>query len=178
MPKPPDKVVAEHEKLKGEINHHNRLYYVEDEPTISDAEYDQLFDRLLAIEKQYPQLVTPDSPSKWVGFAPSKKFETAVHRRPMLSLQKVTTADEFVEFDRRVRQGLETTDDMEYVTEPKLDGLAVELVYEKGLFVKGSTRGDGFTGEDITLNLKTIRNIPLKLSEKAAKMYPLLEVRG
>ncbi|TET96653.1 MAG: NAD-dependent DNA ligase LigA, partial [Candidatus Zixiibacteriota bacterium] len=91
MPKPPDKVVAEHEKLKDEINYHNRLYYVEDKPTISDAEYDRLFDRLLAIEKQYPQLVTPDSPSERVGFAPSKKFETAVHRRPMLSLQKVTT---------------------------------------------------------------------------------------
>jgi len=178
MPKPPNKVVAELEKLKEEINYHNRLYYVEDKPTISDAEYDRLFDRLLAIEKQYPQLVTPDSPSQRVGFAPSKKFEAAVHRRPMLSLQKVTTIDEFVEFDRRVREGLEMTDDMEYVTEPKLDGLAVELVYEKGLFVRGSTRGDGFTGEDITPNLKTIRNIPLKLSEKAAKMYPLLEVRG
>lgn len=178
MPKPPDKVVAEHEKLKEEINYHNRLYYVEDKPTISDAEYDRLFDRLLVIEKQYPQLVTLDSPSQRVGFAPSKKFEAAVHRRSMLSLQKVTTADEFAEFDRRVREGLETTGDMEYVTEPKLDGLAVELVYEKGLFVKGSTRGDGFTGEDITLNLKTIRNIPLKLSDKAAKMYPLLEVRG
>jgi DNA ligase (NAD+) len=178
MPKPLDKVVAEYEKLKKEINHHNRLYYVEDKPTISDAEYDRLFDRLLAIEKQYPQFVTPDSPSQRVGFAPSKKFETAVHRRPMLSLQKVTTVDEFVEFDRRVRQGLERADEIEYVTEPKLDGLAVELVYEKGFFIKGSTRGDGFTGEDITPNLKTIRNIPLKLSEKAAKMYPLLEVRG
>ncbi len=178
MPKPPDKVVAELEKLKDEINYHNRLYYVEDKPTISDAEYDRLFDRLLAIEKQYPQLVTPDSPSRRVGFAPSKKFEAAVHRRPMLSLQKVTTVEELAEFDRRVREGLETTADMEYVTEPKLDGLAVELVYERGLFIRGSTRGDGFTGEDITLNLKTIRNIPLKLSEKAAKRYPLLEVRG
>ncbi len=178
MPKPPGKVIAEYEKLKREIDHHNRLYYVEDKPTISDAEYDRLFDRLLAIEKQYPQLVTPDSPSQRVGFAPSKRFEEAVHRRPMLSLQKVTTVQELAEFDRRVREGLERIDEIDYVTEPKLDGLAVELVYEKGFFVKGSTRGDGFTGEDVTPNLKTVRNIPLKLSEKAAKTYPLVEVRG
>jgi len=171
-------MVAEHEMLKNEINYHNRLYYVEDKPTISDIEYDRLFDRLLEIEKQYPQLVTPDSPSQRVGFAPSKKFESAPHRVPMLSLQKVTTKEEFVEFDRRVREGLETTEAIEYVTEPKLDGLAVELIYENGLFVKGLTRGDGFTGEDVTPNLKTIRNIPLKLSDRTANIYPLIEIRG
>jgi len=178
MPKPPDKVVAEHEKLKSKINHHNRLYHVEDNPTISDAEYDRLFDRLLEIEKQYPQIVTPDSPSQRVGFAPSKKFEPTPHRLPMLSLQKVTTVEEFESFDRRVREGLEKTAAIEYVTEPKLDGLAVELVYENGLLAKGSTRGDGFTGEDITPNLKTVKNIPLKLSDETARAYPLLEVRG
>lgn len=178
MPKPPNKVIAEHEKLKREINEHNRLYYVEDHPAISDAEYDRLFDRLLEIEKQYPQLVTPDSPSRRVGFAPSEKFEPTPHRIPMLSLQKVTSVEEFAEFDRRVRQGLETNQDIEYVTEPKLDGVAVELVYENGLLVTGSTRGDGFSGENITPNLKTIKNIPLKLSDKATRTYPLLEVRG
>ncbi len=178
MSKLDHKVEAEYEKLKNKINLHNRLYYVEDHPTISNAEYDRLFDRLLEIEKQYPKLVTPDSPSQRVGFAPSKKFEPAPHRIPMLSLQKVTSVEEFVEFDRRVCEGLETTEDIEYVTEPKLDGLAVELVYENGLLVTGSTRGDGFMGENVTPNLKTIKNIPLKLTDHASKTYPLLEVRG
>jgi DNA ligase (NAD+) len=178
MPKPDDKVIAEYKKLKDEINHHNRLYYVEDRPVISDAEYDRLFDRLLELEKQYPELVTPDSPSQRVGFPPSKKFEPVPHRIPMLSLQKVTSMEEFIEFDRRVRQGLETEEEIEYVTEPKLDGVAVELVYENGILVTGSTRGDGFTGENVTPNLKTIKNVPLMISERAAKSYPLLEVRG
>ena len=175
---PDKKVIAEYTKLKKEITLHDRLYYVEDKPVISDAEYDRLFDRLLEIEKQYPQLVTPDSPSQRVGFPPSKKFEPAPHRIPMLSLQKVTTVEEFVEFDRRVRQGLETNQEIEYVTEPKLDGVAVELVYQNGLLVTGSTRGDGFVGENVTPNLKTIKNIPLRLSDQTAKLYPLLEVRG
>ena len=140
--------------------------------------YDKLFDRLLAIEKEYPQLATVDSPSQRVGAAPSKKFDQVTHRVPMLSLQKVTTVEEFVEFDRRVHEGLEVAGDIEYVTEPKLDGLAVELIYENGLFVLGSTRGDGSVGEGITANLRTIRNIPLRLSDTAAKKYPLLEVRG
>ena len=97
---------------------------------------------------------------------------------PMLSLQKVTSVEEFAEFDRRVRSGLRTERDIEYTTEPKLDGIAVELVYENGLLTTGSTRGDGVVGENITPNLKTVRNIPLKLTEKAADAYPLLEVRG
>ncbi|MBU0983590.1 MAG: NAD-dependent DNA ligase LigA [candidate division Zixibacteria bacterium] len=176
--KPDPSVLAEYEKLKAEIEHHNRLYYVEDKPSISDAAYDRLFDRLLEIEEQYPGLVTPDSPSRRVGAKPSKKFAPVAHRVPMLSLQKVTQAEEFAEFDRRVKTGLEREDDITYLVEPKLDGLAVELVYEKGLFVLGSTRGDGATGENITPNLRTIRSIPLRLSPKAAKAYPLLEVRG
>ncbi|MFZ5980446.1 MAG: NAD-dependent DNA ligase LigA [Candidatus Zixiibacteriota bacterium] len=172
------KLTDEYNRLKNEIERHNRLYYVNDNPEISDAEYDRLFDRLLEIEIQFPSLVTPDSPSQRVGAEPSKKFEPVPHRVPMLSLQKVTTVEEFIEFDRRVKEGLEKDGDIEYLSEPKLDGLAVELVYEKGLFVRGSTRGDGFTGEDITPNLKTIRNIPLKLSALTAGAYPLLEVRG
>jgi len=178
MGKPSEKIIAELKKLRAEINRHNRLYYVEDSPAVSDADYDALFDRLLEIEKQFPDLVTPDSPSRRVGFAPSKRFEPLAHRLPMLSLQKVTTVEEFTEFDRRVHDGLETEDEIQYITEPKLDGLAVELVYEDGLFVRGSTRGDGATGENITPNLKTIRNIPLRLSDDAARRYPLLEVRG
>ena len=178
MSQPDARLVAEHEKLKKEIDRHNRLYYVEDRPEISDAEFDRLFDRLLAIERDHPELITPDSPSRRVGAAPSKKFTPVKHRVPMLSLQKVTTEDEFADFDRRVKAGLETDKEIEYVTEPKLDGLAVELVYRDGLFVQGSTRGDGVTGEDITPNLRTIRNVPLRLSDTAARKYALLEVRG
>lgn len=178
MARPDKSVIEELRELRKKINHHSRLYYVEDRPTITDAEYDRLFDRLVEIERKYPQLVTPDSPSQRVGFEPSKKFEPLPHRIPMLSLQKVTTVEEFAEFDRRVRTGLEISGDVEYVTEPKLDGLAVELMYDNGLFVRGSTRGDGSVGENITPNLKTIRNVPLKLSDAAAAKYPLLEVRG
>ena len=175
---PDRKIIEELQKLRQEINHHNKLYYVEDSPSISDAEYDKLFDRLLEIEKQFPELVTPDSPSQRVGFAPSKRFEPLPHRIPLLSLQKVISFEEFKEFDRRVKESLELNSPLEYVTEPKLDGLAVELIYENGLLVKGATRGDGFVGEDVTSNLKTIKNIPLKLSDKTARQYPLLEVRG
>ncbi|UCE25338.1 MAG: NAD-dependent DNA ligase LigA [Candidatus Zixiibacteriota bacterium] len=178
MAKPDPKLIDELRHLRATIDHHNRLYYVEDRPVISDAEYDRLFDRLLEIERLHPELVTPDSPSQRVGAAPSKKFEPLPHRIPMLSLQKVTTAEEFANFDRRVKETLGTTSEIDYVTEPKLDGLAVELVYEGGLFVRGSTRGDGATGENITPNLKTIRNIPLRLSEESAGKFPLLEVRG
>ena len=177
MKSPGADLLKEYEKLKATLEHHNQLYYVLDQPEISDSEYDRLFDRLLSIEKEFPQLVTIDSPSQRVGATPSKKFESVTHRVPMLSLQKVTTVEEFIEFDRRVHEGLEVTGDIEYVIEPKLDGLAVELVYEKGLFVLGSTRGDGSVGEGITPNLRTIRNIPLRLSSDAERKYPLLEVR-
>ena len=174
----PPNDLSEYQRLKSEIEHHNRLYYVEDKPSISDAAYDKLYDRLLEIEKLHPSLVTPDSPSQRVGSAPSKKFAPVKHRVAMLSLQKVTTAEEFAEFDRRAHDLLEISGDLEYLVEPKLDGLAVELVYEHGLLTVGSTRGDGTTGENITPNLRTIRNIPLKLSDGTAKAYPLLEVRG
>jgi len=178
MVAPDKKILAELKELRTEINRHSRLYYTDDKPAISDAEYDRLFDRMLEIERQFPKLVTPDSPSQRVGAPVSKKFATVQHRVPMLSLQKVTTEDEFEQFDRRVREGLETSGEIEYITEPKLDGLAVELVYEHGLFVLGSTRGDGRSGENITVNLRTLRTVPLRLSEETAKRYPLLEVRG
>ncbi|MEW5797112.1 MAG: NAD-dependent DNA ligase LigA [Candidatus Zixiibacteriota bacterium] len=178
MAKPDPSLLAEYAALKDQIEYHNRRYYVEDRPEISDAEFDKLFDRLLQIESQFPDLVTPDSPSQRVGAIPSRKFESVRHRVPMLSLQKVTTAEEFVEFDRRVKNGLEMDGKVEYTVEPKLDGLAVELVYENGVLVLGSTRGDGQTGENITPNLRTIKSIPLRLSKSAGARYPLLEIRG
>lgn len=174
----PDTIAKEHAKLAREIEYHNRKYYIEDAPVISDADYDKLFDRLLEIEKEYPQLATPDSPSQRVGAKPSERFEPVRHRFPMLSLQKVTTTEEFEDFDRRVRKGIDSPDNLAYYVEPKLDGLAVELVYENGVLTLGSTRGDGTTGENITPNLRTIRSIPLRLSDNTAARYPLLEVRG
>ncbi len=174
----PDSTIKEYRRLVTEIEKHLRLYHVFDAPEISDAEYDRLFDRLLEMEKQYPELIGGDSPSQRVGAPPLGKFETVEHRVRMLSLQKVTSEEEFAEFDRRVHDGLGVEGDIEYMVEPKLDGLAVELVYENGVFTVGSTRGDGARGENITANLRTIRSIPLKLSDETVKKYPLLEVRG
>ncbi|MCP4706112.1 MAG: NAD-dependent DNA ligase LigA, partial [candidate division Zixibacteria bacterium] len=158
--------------------YHSRMYYVLDSPEITDAEYDNLFDRLLQIENEYPDIVADDSPSQRVGGEPLPQFETVTHRIKMLSLQKALIETDFIEFDERVKKGLGETGDIEYVVESKLDGLAVELVYENGIFVLGSTRGDGSRGENITQNLKTIKTIPLKLSDETSKKYPLLEVRG
>ncbi|PKK84693.1 MAG: DNA ligase (NAD(+)) LigA [candidate division Zixibacteria bacterium HGW-Zixibacteria-1] len=174
----PEKIKEEYSRLVEKIEYHNRLYYVHDRPEISDAEYDRFYDRLLQIEKEYPGLITPESPSQRVGAAPLPSFETHTHRVRMLSLQKVTTPEEFADFDRRVHEGLETAEPVEYVIEPKLDGLAVELVYEKGILTVGSTRGDGTRGENVTPNIRTIRSIPLRLSEEAAAKYKRLEVRG
>ena len=176
----PKSVQDELTGIREEIERHNYSYYVLDNPTVTDAEYDRLFDRMLAIEKEYPQQITPDSPSQRVGAAPSEKFEAAPHRIQMLSLQKVTRTEEFTEFDRRVKEGIGAAADadVEYTFEPKLDGLAVELVYDNGLLTIGSTRGDGSVGENITVNLKTVRSLPLRLSDKTANKYPLLEVRG
>ncbi|MBN4076229.1 NAD-dependent DNA ligase LigA [Gemmatimonas aurantiaca] len=175
---------TQHSKLNVEIERHNRLYYVLDAPEISDTEYDQLFDELLTLEKQYPNLTTPQSPSQRVGAKPALKFSKVTHRERMLSLQKVTNEEEFAEFDRRVREGLFGKDnaesnEVEYHIEPKLDGLAVELVYADGALTVGSTRGDGAIGETITANLKTIKSIPLTLHNQAkAELWKRLEVRG
>lgn len=178
MPKAPKAIIEELNKLREQVHYHNRKYHVDDAPEISDAEFDKLFDRLIEIEKQYPELVTTDSPSQRVGAEPSKKFESVPHRVAMLSLQKVTTTEEFEAFDKRVRDGLEISGDVEYFSEPKMDGLAVELIYKNGVLVTGLTRGDGLTGENITPNLRTIKSLPLKLSKAVAKKYPRLEVRG
>jgi DNA ligase (NAD+) len=173
-----DKIKKEYDRLVEQICNHDRLYYQLDRPEISDAEYDRLFDRLLQLEKEYPELITPDSPSQRVGSAPLPAFKSVAHRIRMLSLQKVISEEEFDEFDRRAKEGLNKPEEIEYTVEPKLDGLAVELVYENGRLTVGSTRGDGTRGEEVTPNLKTIRAIPLKLSDDIARKYPLLEVRG
>jgi len=174
----PGNIEKEYTTLIAQINYHARLYYTLDKPEISDAEYDRLFDRLLQIEKEYPHILSSDSPSQRVGGEPLPQFESVRHNVRMLSLQKVTTESEFREFDERARRGLEMTDEITYVVEPKLDGLAVELIYENGLFVRGSTRGDGDRGENITQNLKTIKTVPLKLSAESSRKYQLLEIRG
>ncbi len=163
-------------ELRAAIEQHNRQYYVFDSPSISDADYDALFRELQAIEAEHPELATPDSPTQRVGAAPLAEFKPVVHRTPMLSLGNAFSDDEVVAFDRRVRDGLAAAGEVEYCAEPKFDGLAVALTYEHGVFSYGATRGDGATGEDVTLNLRTVANLPLRL--QGAGWPPLLEVRG
>lgn len=170
--------------LRDEIDRHNYCYYVLDDPQISDTEYDVLMRQLQQLEKVNPQLVTADSPTQRVGAPPLEKFGTVSHRVPMLSLENAMNEEEFLAFHERTKKTLEAADEIIYVAEPKLDGLAVELVYEDGLFSKGSTRGDGFTGEDITQNLRTVRSIPLRLGQhqtdtgQSVPVPSILEVRG
>lgn len=165
------------EALSKEIREHNYRYYVLDDPVVSDAEYDRLFRRLQELESQFPQLVSPDSPTQRVGSAPLSEFGTLTHRIPMLSLANAMDEDELIAFDQRVRKvlGVET---VEYVAEPKLDGLGVELIYENGVFTAGSTRGDGVVGENITANLRTLKGVPLRLRTQDRPAPALLEVRG
>jgi len=162
------------EELRREIEYHNYLYYVLDAPVISDAEFDALVRELEALERQFPELVTPESPTQRVGGQPREGFATVDHLSPMLSLGNAFSEDEVRDFDRRVRNAL-PGETVNYVVEMKIDGLAVSLVYENGLFRRGATRGDGEVGEDVTPNLKTIRSIPLRLLQPAP---PVLEVRG
>ena len=162
-------------QLRQQIEQYNYQYYVLDAPTVPDAEYDRLFLKLQQIERDYPQLVTPDSPTQRVGAKPLKSFAQVAHNTPMLSLNNAFEEDEVMAFDRRVCEGL-GVQEVEYSVEPKFDGLAVSLRYEKGIFKTGATRGDGYTGEDITLNLRTIKAIPLSLP--AGEIPELLEVRG
>jgi DNA ligase (NAD+) len=170
---------AQVERLHQRINRHNYLYYVLDAPEITDAEYDQLMRRLEALEREHPEFVTADSPTQRVGAAPSEKFAAVRHRRAMLSLSNAMSADEMREFDQRVRRMLKLSGDVEYVTEVKFDGLAVELVYEDGALAVGSTRGDGINGEDVTANIRTIKSVPLRLMASSHGHLPsLLEVRG
>ncbi len=170
-------VAEEISRLRKALIEHNLRYYVEDDPIISDGEYDRLLRNLEKLEKQHPELITPDSPTQRVGAPPLKTFGTITHRQPLLSLANAMNEEEVYAFDTAVKKSLDIETDIDYVAEPKLDGLAVELVYENGNFAYGSTRGDGITGEDITQNLRTIRAIPLKLRD-GLTIPGILEVRG
>lgn len=164
--------------LRSELNDHNYRYYVLDDPVISDAEYDRLLRELQSFEDVHPDLIADDSPTQRVGAPPLDGFGNIRHRIPMQSLANAMDTEEILAFHDRLIRRLGKEQAIEYIAEPKLDGLAVELVYEKGKFVNGSTRGDGTTGEDITQNLKTIRAIPLALRVEAQSVPTLLEVRG
>jgi DNA ligase (NAD+) len=164
-------------ELRQEIEHHNRRYYVQDEPSISDAEYDELLNELRAIEAENPDLITPESPTQRVGAAPLSKFQPAKHPQRMLSLANARNEEELLAWDQRIRNLLakeRDTVELEYVTEPKIDGLAISLVYRDGVLERGATRGDGEIGEDVTQNLRTIKAIPLRIQDAP----PLIEVRG
>ena len=179
MPDPaPKQVRARVEELRRQLNRHNYLYYVLDAPEISDADYDRLFRELQDLEQQHPELVTPDSPTQRVGAAPLEAFETVRHRLPMLSLGNAFDEAELRAFDDRVKRylGLPSDEVVDYLAELKVDGLAVSLTYENGVFTRGATRGDGATGEDVTQNLRTVRAIPLRML--ADDPPPLIEIRG
>jgi DNA ligase (NAD+) len=171
----PQPVQARARKLRAEIERHNHQYYVLDQPLVSDAEYDRMFRELQQLESEHAELSSPDSPTQRVGGAPLPQFEQLTHRIPMLSLNNAFSEDEVTAFDRRVREGLKTSN-VEYLAEPKFDGLAISLTYARGVFMQGATRGDGYTGEDVTPNLRTIRSIPLRLTGK--DIPALVEVRG
>ena len=168
-------VRARLEALRAEIARHDYRYYVRDDPEIPDAEYDKLMAELKRLEAAHPELVTPDSPTQRVAGAPSGEFGEVVHEVPMLSLDNGFTDEDVMAFDRRARERLGVQGALDYFAEPKLDGLAVTLVFHEGLFERAATRGDGFKGEDVTANVRTIRACPLRLRGKAPRM---LEVRG
>ena len=170
---------ARAQALRDQIAAHNIAYYVRDEPAVSDAEYDALMQELVRIEGAFPELVSADSPTQRVGAAPASAFGSVMHRKPMLSLGNAFNADDLREFDKRAKRTLgmsDLTTPIEYVCELKLDGLAVSLTYENGVFVQGATRGDGATGENITQNLRTVRGLPLKL--QGTNCPERIEIRG
>ena len=177
MSKPTDDLLAELTELRQQIEHHNRLYHQQDSPEITDQEFDRLFDRLLNIEKRHPELISEDSPSQRVGSEPLSGFSQIEHKVPMLSLEKVFDAENIEKFEHRIKKRLsDLSNNIEYSCEPKIDGVAVSLRYEEGLLVQAATRGDGKKGEDITHNVKTIKDIPLRLD---GENFPrVLEVRG
>jgi len=174
----PPEILRRIEGLREEINYHNYLYYVLDQPAISDADYDALMHELKGLEARYPEAITLDSPTQRIGAPPSEKFASVPHSVPMLSLDDAFSQDEVLDFDQRAKRLLQIDGEIEYMVEPKMDGLAVELVYEDGRLVLGSTRGDGYMGEDVTANLRTIRSIPLRLMERYLPPPTRLEARG
>jgi DNA ligase (NAD+) len=172
MTKIPDKIKSKVEKLRRELERHNRLYYTDAKPEISDFEYDRLMKELITIENTYSELKTADSPSQRVGGSPIKGFKTVAHKIPMMSLDNTYSPDELREFDARIKK---ITERITYTAEIKIDGLAVSLRYKNGLFHAGVTRGDGIKGDDATENLITIKSLPLKISDSK---FQGLEVRG
>jgi DNA ligase (NAD+) len=164
------------DELRRQVNHHLYRYHALDDPEISDAEYDRLFDELKALEEEHPDLITPDSPTQRVGAPPSERFRKVEHLTPMGSLEKVTDDEGLIKWADDVRKRLDSDEPVAYVIEPKIDGLAVNLTYENGVLTRGATRGDGRQGEDVTVNLRTIPSIPLRMQEDGAP--PVLEVRG
>lgn len=169
-------ISAELEQLRSDINYHNHRYHSLDAPEISDAEYDRLMQRLKNLEAEYPELITPDSPTQRVGSAPLSEFVTVVHEMPMLSLDNAFSDEDLLAFNKRLQDRLKSTEEIEFACEVKLDGIAVSLLYRDGILVRGATRGDGTNGEDITQNVRTIASIPLRLLGEG---YPsLIEVRG
>jgi DNA ligase (NAD+) len=173
-------VKKEIEELREKLRHHEYRYHVLDDPEISDAAYDKLLGKLKELEAAHPQLVTPDSPTARVGAPPRAGFQTFKHTRPMLSLDNAFSFEALRDFDRRVREGV-GREEIEYIAEHKFDGLSISLVYEDGVLVRGVTRGDGTTGEEVTPNVRTIRSIPLRIAGetlKKAKMPGSFEVRG
>ncbi|MBN1154943.1 NAD-dependent DNA ligase LigA [candidate division KSB1 bacterium] len=165
-------------ELRNKIRYHNYRYHVLDDPDISDADYDKLFRELQKLESDHPDLITPDSPTQRVGAKPLSDFNSISHTVPMLSLDNGFSENDIIEFDARLQKLVNLDAPIEYITEPKFDGLAVELVYIDGVFSIGSTRGDGFIGEDVTQNLKTIKSVPLHLLDNLIPYPPRLEVRG
>src|SRR6476620_11015366 len=169
-------VQARVDELRAELNHHLYRYHVLDDPEISDAAYDGLYDELQALEDEHPDLITPDSPTQRVGAPASERFQKVEHLTPMGSLEKVTTDESLYKWAEDVRKRLGTEEPVAYVTEPKIDGLAINLTYEEGRLVRGATRGDGYQGEDVTVNLRTIPSVPLKMRGKDVPR--LAEARG
>lgn len=172
-----EKIKTEIEELRKRINQHSYAYYVMDNPTVSDYEYDLLFRRLLELEEKYPQLITAQSPTQRIGAIPSNSFEKITHPTPMLSLGNAFSNNELILFDQRVKNILQI-DTVQYVVEHKIDGLAINLIYENGKLVKAATRGDGSIGEDVTANIRTIKAIPLELNVEEVEIPEFLEVRG
>src|SRR5262245_38790051 len=163
------------EELRKQLNYHNYKYYVEAQPEISDLEFDRLLRELEDLEKAHPDLVTPDSPTQRPGGQPIEGFETVTHHVPMLSIDKSNSPDDLREFDGRVLKLLQRVEPVRYVVELKIDGVAISLTYEGGLFSLGATRGDGERGDNVTHNLKTVRNLPLRLNGEPPRLF---EARG
>ncbi len=174
----PPEVAARVKELREQLHYHNYRYYVLDDPVVSDAEFDRLLRELESLEEKYPALITPDSPTQRVGAPPLDKFRSVRHRIPMISLENAFSETEAREFEERLKRFLRLDQEFDYVVEPKMDGCAVELVYENGRLTTGSTRGDGIRGEDVTQNLKTVHTIPLTVLQTREPAPALLEVRG